>query len=90
MKKEDQLRNWLQELYNWPNREELEGTVGILSKLEPEAKHILAYYKETGIVLKPEGDYPTPEQIRAGRPRMTDIAIICAYDSLLKFDLKKP
>lgn len=90
MKKEEQLRNWLEGLYDWPNDKELEGVVSILSKLEPETKHILAYYKETGEVLKPEGDFPTPEQIKHAHPQMTNIAIICTYDSLLKFDLKRP
>lgn len=89
MKKIDSLRLWLEHTYKCPNKEEFEGTLKILSSLEPEACRMLSYYRETGVVLPPDGDYPTVEQIRAAHPQITDIAIISLYDSLLKFDLKK-
>lgn len=89
MKKEDSIRLWLKHAYEWPNKNELEGTVRILSSLEPETERILSYYRETGIVIPPEGDFPSAEQIKAAHPNMTDIALISIYDSLLKFDSNK-
>lgn len=88
--KKELLRLWLQDLYQWGNEAELNGTIEILCRLEPDAKRHLDYFKETGELLPLGGDYPTPEQIRAGHPNITDVAIICLYDSMLKFDLNKP
>lgn len=90
MKKQDIIRIWLEQTYDWPNKEELDGTIRILSSLEPETERMLSYFQETGIVLPLDGDYPTVEQIRAAHPNITDVALISIYDSLLKFDLKRP
>lgn len=90
MKKQDVIKLWLERSYEWPNKEELEGTIRILSSLEPEAERMLSYYQETGVVLPPEGDYPTVDQIKEAHPNITDVALISIYDSLLKFDLKRP
>lgn len=90
MKKQEVIRLWLEKAYEWPNKEEFEGTLKILSSLEPEACRMLSYYQETGVVLPPDGDYPSVEQIKAAHPNITDVALICVYDSLLKFDLKRP
>lgn len=88
--KKEQLKIWLRGLYKWESEVELNGTIEILCALEPDAKRHLDYFMETGELLPLEGDYPTPEQIRAGHPNITDVAIICLYDSMLKFDLNKP
>lgn len=90
MKKEENIKQWLQNLYVWTDEKELEETTKILCKLEPEAKHILTYFQETGKLLPLEGDFPSPEMIRNAQRNITDVAIICIYDALLKFDLKKP
>ena len=81
---------WLQTQCNWPNKDVFDATAKIFLNLEPESEHILAYYQETGIVIAPDGDFPSPESIRMAHPQITDIAIISIYDSLLKFDLNKP
>lgn len=90
MRKKDNIRIWLEQTYVWPNQEELDGTIRIFSSLEPEAERILSYYQETGLIIPPDGDYPSVEQIKAAHPNITDIALISIYDSLLKFDLKRP
>ncbi len=86
MKKVVVMRFWLTEQCEWPDIEELDATVKIFCNLEPSVERIRNYYDITKIIIAPEGDYPTPTQLREAYPYITDIGIISMYDSFLKFD----